>query len=544
MKILPLLLAALALAVSARAADPDRGAWVAAAAAKPPMTAEETRAFMKRLAQYVLDHHMKRDEASPQRGFIYEYYRPAKDAQVGSWIQGEALDSMHDGAWFALAMANAARATGDPFYREILTHWQLPFYLRMLNHGDELFSSEKNDARAGSDKSWLISKEWMLQGRERGFVPYWWDDGASQSLEMIVHKDETLNFPGTNVLAGQPNPEYRLSGYSHGSSNHLAQDLAVMLQGTWLLFRETQDPAGQQLAREIAEGARNLQECRTRHGNPGIPACVAAAGLANHEAALLKKIPTETWAGLAKIRNHYLDALVHFRPGQETGAPAFTDDQEYRYYSQLGREGTFSEPAAWRMAYDALTEPQLYRLYSDDAPVPPGISAPDLHPYKFIDGKPVDLRSQRKGPGGRPRPIGSRFGPQNMICCGWALQALAAHPGLWEKGLQEAGADALGLPLLDHLNADAPAGFWKTSDGVEAWLRRELGGGLRSWEAIFDEYGYLPTGIGAGGSGDGCSWDEFSDTGAYAHLIGAAVQWLYLLEKKRDWEQLHLPAAE
>jgi len=29
--------------------------------------------------------------------------------------------------------------------------------------------------------------------------------------------------------------------------------------------------------------------------------------------------------------------------------------------------------------------------------------------------------------------FGSRFGPQNMVVCGWALQALKAYPGLWDE---------------------------------------------------------------------------------------------------------------
>ena len=41
----------------------------------------------------------------------------------------------------------------------------------------------------------------------------------------------------------------------------------------------------------------------------------------------------------------------------------------------------------------------------------------------------------------------------------------------------------------------------------------------------------------------GQTWDEYSDTGGYAHLIGAAAQWLYVLDNKRDWEQHHLPAG-
>ena len=150
---------------------------------------------------------------------IYEYFHVARKGQHDQFIQGEGLDTMHDGAWFAVAMVNAYRATGDPFYKEVLTRWQLPFYLKMLNRSDELFTSDRNDGRPGDDRGWRISKEWLLQGREKGFVPYWWDDGGSVSLDMLARKDkdEHVNFAGRNDLAGQPNPERLLSGYSHGS---------------------------------------------------------------------------------------------------------------------------------------------------------------------------------------------------------------------------------------------------------------------------------------------------------------------------------------
>jgi len=140
--------------------------WQNAAERKPRMTGDETRAFMKRLASFVFDNHLKKAQDSQQRGMIYEYFWVAKKGTNQQWIQGEALDTMHDGAWFAVAMVNASRATGDPFYREILVKWQLPFYLRMFNHSDELFTSDRNDGRPGDDRGWLGSKEWLLQGRE------------------------------------------------------------------------------------------------------------------------------------------------------------------------------------------------------------------------------------------------------------------------------------------------------------------------------------------------------------------------------------------
>jgi len=112
-----------------------------------------------------------------------------------------------------------------------------------------------------------------------------------------------------------------------------------------------------------------------------------------------------------------------------------------------------------------------------------------------------------------------------MIVCGWALQALKQAPGLWDKNEAE--------PLVKQ----------KTEAEVRTALERELGVGLRVWRDIFDAYGYIPTGIGAGGSGSGHPWEDYSDNGGYAHLISAAAQWLYYLDGRRDWEQHHFPQA-
>ena len=46
-------------------------------------------------------------------------------------------------------------------------------------------------------------------------------------------------FDGYVDLAGKPNPDFRLSGYSFGSSNHMAQDLGIMVEQCWLLFRQS-----------------------------------------------------------------------------------------------------------------------------------------------------------------------------------------------------------------------------------------------------------------------------------------------------------------
>jgi hypothetical protein len=360
---------------------------------------------------------------------------------------------------------------------------------------------------------------------------------------------------------------------------------------------------------------------------------------------------------------HYWNALYAFEPGKQYPFPGFADDQQYRFYYGLARTGgRLTRPFAFKTIADAFTEPQLYRVYSDDAPVPPGINKFDLYPMNAAGGKPVHYRSDRKGPRGSPLPIGSRFGPQNMVCCGWALQALKAYPGIWDEGVTRAAAGAprvtfglvlprgadngvpysarfevtgaevhlassvdrfyvkgtfrgdavtirifsrpngegshaavsvkkgravtavndAGEPLVVQGRAQAgaegmtfafslPYTFVKgqrawmngvelgrysirvgdeiekgehtrnfatasSEAAVKAWLERELGCGLRTWKAIFEEKGYIPTGMGTGRH-----WDGISDSGGYAHLLSAGAQWLLCLEGKRDWEVHNYP---
>ena len=521
MRRLPLFLI-VTLAVSSLAAQSPAPAWVKAADTQGAMSSDEAKAFMKKLAQHAVEHHMKKAEGSPQRGMMYEYLRWKERGKPGQFIQGEALDTMHDGAWFAVAMCNAFRATHDPYYKDILVQWQLPFYLRMLNDGAQLFSDEKVDVRPEVKDVWKTGKEWLLQGRENGFVPYWWDDGESVSLEMLNKKSPLPAFPCTNELAGLPNADFKLKGYSHGSSNHLAQDLAVMLLQSWLILHESKDPAEQALAQQVALGAKNLQDCRARHGNPNIPAVMAACAVANGDAAMLSKLDSWQKEEPRLWKNHYTEAVRDFKPDQKVSTPGFADDQIY--HAGVARNRAMARPLALKLAYDAFTIPLLWQLYSDDAPAPPGMNRADLYPLNFINGKPEHLRSQRKGPNGRPVPVGPRLGPQNMIVCALALQAI------------QQGGDFPAIPGQILAAIKGLPGSKPDAD-VVAWLTREAGGGLRTWEAVFNEYGYLPTGIGANSPVPGLVWDELSDTGGYAHLISAAAQWILLKEGRRDWDE-------
>jgi hypothetical protein len=616
-----------------------------APAADAPMTADETRAFMKELLRYVRDHHLKQDPKSAQAGMLYEYYDTSKAGRLGQWVQGEALDTMHDGAWFVAALAQAYRATGDRDYADFLGRWPVPFYLKMLNHSDELFSPDRDDSCGRV----TFDREHLLQKGEKGFVPYWWDDGASVSLEGRMRVGGKAAYPCRDDLAGQANPEARLSGYALGCSNHMAQDLGVMLLALWPLAEDEKAPLAK-FRGDLTDAARNVHESRMRH-HGHIPAIDAALGGITNDEAVLKHIPApKEW----NPANEYRRAHDSFKPGERIALPGFADNQEYLYWSAVARTRREFDPVtAQALVYDAFTLPQLYRAWSDNAPVPPGMNRFDLTTVFARDGKMETYRSDR------PVGSGSRFGPQNMVVCGWALQMLDAYPGLWEEryrrrfakdllvrfvddppaldgkadtgfsepvtlgtakvalaaepmalhlagectgegttlvlfarpdgqgrqatlvvkkdGVTATGAGGVALqcearvvadggtvrfrvrlPFLINKNqgpwwtgmehgrysvrcGDATRNFYLLSseERVRRGLLTELAGGLRTWQGIFRDRGFIPTGINANPVGTVKS-ENLSDTGGYAHLIAAGAQYLLYLDHERDW-RLALP---
>lgn len=173
-------------ALTAGAAQQQAPTWEKVHLTKETMTVDQTKTFMKRLAEFVFDNHLKKDPQLQQCGMVYEYLDVKRSGHFDQFVQGEALDTMHDGAWFAAALVNAWRTTGDPFYKELPRDCVLPFYLKMLNHSDALFTTQRAVVRQGA-APW--GKPWAFQEGEKGFIPYWWDDGGSVSLERRGDKD-------------------------------------------------------------------------------------------------------------------------------------------------------------------------------------------------------------------------------------------------------------------------------------------------------------------------------------------------------------------
>ncbi len=223
---------------------------------------------------------------------------------------------MHDGAWFGVALARAAMVTGDRWYRDLLLRELLPLYLKMLNHSDELFDPSRNDADQPVPVTWEGRQ--LGPEREQGFVPDWWNNGLSVSLEMLNRRDgvRRLTLPGRDELKETGDPECRLSGHSLGMSNHMAQDLAVLLQAAWKLLADRRDPEEVALRTAIGEAARHLEAGRARRGHPNIPAVVAAYARANDDAAAEARLPALNWEGLARMAH----PLAPCRGGAAEGA--------------------------------------------------------------------------------------------------------------------------------------------------------------------------------------------------------------------------------
>ena len=481
--------------------------------------AEEVRAFMRELTGYVEAHHLKKDPRSPQVGMVYEYVDTTRLGQPGQWIQGEGLDTMHDGAWYAAALVDAFRATGDARYREFLVGHQIPFYTNILNHSDKLFRDGLDPTKIAPSKH-EFKKSHRYVG-EKGFCPYFWDDGASWSLEADWkrHGRHPYQCVDYDLLAGRPNPQFRLNGFSLGCSNHMAQDLALMLLKTWQLTRDAR----------IAEAAMNLHRSRLLHHGP-IPAVLAAAAYCNHDKELRAKLPLPR---PFEPRNDYAVALYDYQKGQPRTMPPFADNQEYVYYAALAKEGGLSRAAAVGLVYDAFTLPVLVRCWSDNQDVPPGMNRSEGAHVRFVDGKPETYRSDRD------LSMGSRMGPQNLVVCAWALQALRAYPGIWEERYHKEFRKDLLVRFLDK----PPAVDGRADDGYSGPVEA---GGL-TLRLTADRRNLYLAGSASGGAVTVTLFSQPDaagrqavleiEKGGYAHLVKAAAQYLLYQQGKCDWDK-------
>lgn len=399
------------------------------------LTVEQVKAFMAQLPTFVEKYHLKRDSNSSQRGMTYEYVDVTKLGRLGQWSEGEGFNTMHDGARYGAALVMAYQATADAHYKDYIVTWQIPFYTNMLNNSDKLFADGldlKKHAPAVFPK---VAEEQVYRGR-KGFAPYWWDDGAALSYEMSMtpKKQHRYGCVDYYILEGKPNPDGRMNGFSLGCSNHMSQDLAMMLMRFWLL---TRDP-------NVAKAAMNVQDNRASRG-PGyafLSDIVTTAALTNGDANLMAK--TVTMFTKYPVANW---PIVNLRDGREMYAYSYIDDEAYYWHAMLAKFGGRVSPA---MASALLLRVWGYLAiqgywYDVTGPIP-GMANMDLGPRMMKDGKFVKYQSDAR----MSMPDGSEGGPQALGYSAICLQLLRALPGCWERIAEAKDPQALRVCFVDE----------------------------------------------------------------------------------------------
>lgn len=472
-----------------------------AAEAPPAWSRPELVGFMRELAGYVVDHHLRRDE-SPMRGKVYEFYDPA----TGQQGYGGGWDTMHDGAFFANACILAYRATGDEFYLRTVRDWILPFYLRMANQSETLFPDR---AAAFSDGQRLPPER---AAAVKGFVPYWWDDGHGINFDALAQR-MTLRelLRDTSTIRNDPaSRDGRLDGYSHGTSNHMALNMYPMWANAWLL---TRDPA-------VAEAIHNIRQARIHMLNMDLPWYrVADLRASGDEAGANKAAASHDALPWPPTKSAWWQAMV---TKKKTALTPFHDEAQADYFAAvIGRRvGPGAAKRLAQLTYDVI---RLHDRWYGDRRRPAGEmqGADNTRCVYIVDGQFESLAGQR------PEVLlGSRVGPQILWASAQSLQLLRAYPGVWQEYFRG--------------KCDQPPDGWSEPPkaDVVATFQRELDEGLRYWQRQWRERGFLPAHWPIGGKFPTKNYwqHRVSETSGYAHLVSACAAYLMLQDGKTDWE--------
>ena len=476
-------------------------ATATAFAAETSWSKPELTKFMRELADYVVQRHMRRDE-SPMRGKVYEFYDPATRRQG----YGAGWDTMHDGAFFANACILAYRATGDEFYLQTARDWILPFYVRMANNSDTLFPDR---TAAFSDGKKLPEDRATAV---KGFIPYWWDDGHGVNFDAIAQKITIRQLlRDTSTLTCDPeNKQGILAGYSHGTSNHMALNMYPMFANSWLL---TRDPA-------VADAIHHLRQSRIHMVKMDLPWLQVADFQANGDAAQAQKVGGNfdvlPWP---PMKSAWWQAMV---AKKKTALTPFHDEAQGDYNAAvIGRRvGPGTAKRLAQLTYDVIRLQD--RWYGSKARPRGEMYGAETYPMVFItDGKFESLA------GDRPEVLlASRLGPQIMWACAQSLQLLRAFPGSWGS-------------YFKNKRSEWPEG-WSEPPLTEVvqTLRGEVDEGLLYWQKEWKARGYIRPHWPIGDKlPTKHYWQHrVSETGGYAHLIAACAVSVMSLDQKNDWE--------
>jgi hypothetical protein len=355
---------------------------------------------MEEVVGFVYAHHVVKDEDDKTYGMTYEFYDVKQDRKV----QAFGLDSMHDGGWFAAAMATAERIYPKGRFLERALKYQVPFYANMINHSDRLFPDKQR--REGQDNK-------PLEEPLKGWVPRGWDTGNGYDLQGKRFEKEAYGTP----------------------SNHLAQDLSDMLLNVWMSTH----------SERVAQAAVNIDNYRTEYFR-AIHVVRYAADYARGQAEP-KAVSTEweipekgPYAGL------YLQKGAPSAPGGDGAAWSFRED-----VADAALRGTFSPGRAWQQAARVLYKIAALEFFYDDGPIQYGMFPGGDHgagaPPSFTPGtgKLSFYHSERKA------HIDAR-GLTDLWPSAGVLPVLRQHSELWEMPYREQHGDEPLVRIVD----DAP----------------------------------------------------------------------------------------
>lgn len=340
-------------------------------------TPRRVTAWAEALTDYVYANHVVTGLHRKTYGMTYEFYRDGRKYQVYG------LDTMHDGSWMATAMALMQRAVPDGRFLERALRYQVPFYGNLLLNSDRVFPNKP--VRKGQDKK-------PLEEPVRGWVPRGWDEGI-----------------GFDLRTGEPLEKDSF----YTPSNHLAQDLAMMLMSVWISTRNALLP----------EACGCLYRYRKEYFGD-IPVVAFGYGFMTDDEALQRSYPTEVFD---PTRNRFFQAFYELRK-KSLEVPADSLDWAYQAAcATASRTGSLSPELAWKVAQDVHNAAWALELFFGQRPWPLGLYPFDIQGHPAIEngrfGAHVDDTAYFFG--ARPAQ-GSGLGLAVM-------PALREHPEVWER---------------------------------------------------------------------------------------------------------------
>ncbi len=423
----------------------------------PPIASEQNKAFIREMAAFVERLHLQKDQ-SPQRGTIHEYVvmkrlkgdqlPETNPGQWGQWVQPVGGDTVHAAMYYSIAMLHASRALDEPRYRQFVTDYPLPWMHKMITQSDTLFPVQKGTKRSGLTLT--------IDQPLKGYVPFWWDEGQvvcilpekfKQFFEVVGEVTEEENKPGS---------VYRFKGYTKAVSQHMAQDIAMMLTETWW---NTHDPRCVEAARDLAHFYEVATPWR-------MPVVIGLDAVTRRDAAAIKKIAVENPVPESSTFAFHImySSCLGKSPEAPLITPGFHDSEQFSFYVDLMRNGTQpTEAGALALIATAYLDPLLIQSWADAAPLPNGVNRFERVPKQttWSNGAPVQYRSES------PQPFGVRSGPQQLVHAALALQAMKQFPTAWTDVRQKKHPTDWLVPVHPEGSAkqDVWSAQWSTAAG-------------------------------------------------------------------------------